>query len=136
MKKKTDSERDEEQAKAQVEAIVEYMQDIQVAEDADDEDGVNETRTYALDNVLSVQVRGDWRSPGHYGDGECPIEFELLLCTGGPSVHIWGLLDDHCQPCDWKVQYSDWFKGWETYPVPTEQNKYVQAYCELFYYGE
>ena len=135
MKKKTDSEQDEEQAKAQVDSIVEYMQDIQVAEDADDEDGVDETRMYALDNVLSVQVRSGWSFPGHYGN-EAPEEFELLLCTGGPAVRIWGLLDEHCQPCEWKVLYQDWFTGWKQYIVPSEQAKEVQAYCELFHYGE
>ena len=130
--KKSDSERDEEQAKAQIETIVEYMQAINLEEE--DSEKWDNAREAALNNVLSVQVRDGWRRPGIGEDA--PEEFELLLCTGGPAVRIWGLLDDYCQPCDWKVQYQDWFTPWKQYHVPTEQNKEVQAYCELFYYGE
>ena len=134
MKKKTDSERDEEQAEAQVDSIVEYMQDIMKAQENEDDDEVERIEQEAQENALSVQVRDGWRRPGIGEDA--PEEFELLLCTGGPAVRIWGLLDDYCQPCDWKVQYQDWFTPWKQYHVPTEQNKEVQAYCDLFYYGE
>jgi len=136
-----DTERAEQQARAQLDSIVEVVQAIATAQATDEpveyEGEMLDRDTliqYAEENALCVQVRGDWHSPG--GEDE-PVEFEILLCTGGPAVRIVGDLGNLNCPENPRIEYQDWFTPWMEYHETTlAEDSDLQEYCELFYFGE
>lgn len=103
-------------------------------EDFEFEFDEEEARQTIQEDALSVQVRGDWHTPGDEPDGA--VEFEILLCTGGPAVRIVGDLDRHNQPERPRIQHQDWGTPWTEYFPTGEQREAMQTYCEQFYYGE
>ena len=131
---KKEDNRSEDQAKAQIESIVEMIAELELAEAKQS----NRDREDALETIqedpLSVQVRGDWHNPG---DKDEAVEFRILLCTGGPAVHIVGELDKNNDPLNPKVEHQDWFTPWIGYDKMTEeQEKALLRYCSCFYFGE
>lgn len=124
----------EQQAIAQLESIVEMINALRVAEKADNDDEREEAIQTIQEDPLSVQVRGDWHSVGDESDGA--VEFEILLCTGGPAVRIVGDINAHNQPERPRIQYQDWGTPWTEYFPNDEQREAMQAYCEQFYFGD
>lgn len=100
------------------------------AGDCEDED---EAREKISEDPLSVMVRCGWHYPGQAEESE-PIEFEILLSTGGPAVRIIGDLDQYKQPTNAKLEVQDWFLPWTEY-LDADQDVLI-AYCECFYFGE
>lgn len=113
-------------------------QDTDADEDDDAEDYSGSTsddiRERIEESPLSVQVRDGWKNPGAESEG--PEEFEILLSTGGPALRIIGELDEHLTPYRVQLQHQDWGTPWTDIRLTADDRKIVQAYCEVFYFGE
>lgn len=82
------------------------------------------------EHPLSVLVRSEWYQPGEdYPD--MAAEFEILLCTGGPAVRIWGYLDRNTKPTCVYMEYQDWSMPWTFY----RHSDYLLKYAQEFYFG-
>lgn len=81
------------------------------------------------EDPLEVQVRGDWYSPGGDGDTGEPVEFFILLCTGGPAVRLVGDL-----PVDRvSIEYQDWGTDWtELHDVDGTDRDAMETYARRF----
>jgi hypothetical protein len=122
----------EQQAKSQVESIVEMIDALRKAE-SDSEREAAQTAIY--EDPLEVEVRGDWHAVGAQPCGA--TEFKVLLCTGGPAVRILGVLNKYDEPEHATVLYQDWFTAWETLTGLTDaENEAVIEYCRQFYFAE
>lgn len=99
------------------------------------------------EDALSVEVRSDWYVPGarehlrNAPDVLQPIEYRILLCTGGPACQITGQLSEHGEPETAVMQVQDWFQPWTEYrpTVPegeTEWEEVLLAYARVFWFGE
>ena len=137
---KTEIEKDHarEQAKAQLESIIEMVDELELA--GDDEARREDAETAIQQDPLSVLVRSGWHEPGQLAEAE---EFEIFLCTGGPAVRIMGELDEHKQPSRAYIQYQDWGTPWtdffaykEVDPIPGMAMRKLLTYCQKFYFGE
>jgi len=102
--------------------------------DADDLTNPESCRERIEQDPLSVEVRGDWHTPGDE-DGDGPAEYRILLCTGGPAVQILGELDDHCEPKTARLMHQDWFKPWTEVIGGVDHEKLLR-YARCFYFGE
>jgi hypothetical protein len=103
---------------------------IEAAGDCEDQE---EARRRIEEDALSVQVRSDWHSPGEDAEDS---EFEILLCTGGPAVKIWGELNQRKEPDRALIYFQDWFTSWEELILDREDADAVLEYCKCFYFGE
>ena len=145
-----------DQAKAQLEGIMEMVKALNVDYDrleelksSDDVETLDELGQLILDSngcenreeaeqviqedPLSVQVRSGWFPPDWNRDAwPDPEEFEILLCTGGPAVRIIGDLPPNRA---W-IQYQDWLTPWTNYPLTSEEESAVLEYCQQFYFGD
>src|SRR5690606_26612098 len=129
------------QAKAQVESIVELIQFLEwdwggLAYDEIPENCDYQSREdveQAIQEMpLSIEVRSGWVSSVH---DFTPNEFRIVLCTGGPHVEIRGDIGLHGEPQDVKVFYADWSERGE-YDLSDEEREAVQQFCDQFYFGE
>jgi hypothetical protein len=128
---KTDEDHGKQQAKAQIESIVEM---VALLDDSDNNDENREEALEAIQNdPLSVEVRSGWHS---VGSTHPPEEFCILLCWGGPACRIIGELDEHAQPEKPQLEYQDWGTSWTEYPLTDEEQTALQTYCEQFYFEE
>lgn len=84
--------------------------------------------------ALSVEVRGDWHEPGDM-DTTDRDQFRILLCTGGPAVHIMGELDEHAEPHHAWMEYQDWGTPWTEY-YETGIRDLLVSFAQQFYYGD
>lgn len=92
-----------------------------------------EARERIQEDALDVQVRSDWHTPGEIDT--IPVEFYILLCTGGPAVRIRGELDGYQIITAW-IEYQDWGIPWtQLFDAPIDQNTLLQ-YCQQFWFGE
>ena len=82
---------------------------------------------------LSVQVRSGWHDPGEQSE---PEEFEILLSTGGPALHIRGELDQYKQPRRAWLEHQDWGTPWTEYHGEECSSDSLLAFCQQFYFGE
>lgn len=120
------------QAMTQYDSIVEMVDALQMARDADDSDALETAEQAIHCDALSVEVRSDWVQPG---DKMTPAQFNILLCTGGPAVRIMGDLDEYGQPrCAW-LECQDWFTPWVRVNDGINQDVLL-AYASCFYFGE
>ena len=127
-----DTERAENQAKAQLESILEMVAALEKA----DADGTTEERDDARqaihEDALSVEVRSDWHEPGEDSD---PSEYTILLCTGGPAVRIIGRLGAYSEPESARLQYQDWFTEWQELILSHDEYADLLTYAQCFYFG-
>lgn len=91
-----------------------------------------EIRERIQEDPLSVEVRSGWYTPG--SEDREPVEFCILLSTGGPAVRIIGELDEHGQPSRAWLEVQDWFKPWTEY-LQCERDTLL-TYAQQFYFGE
>lgn len=131
---KEDTARAKEQARTQLDSIVELVNGLENGATIDEEELDSETiRERILEDPLSVEVRTDWHTPG---EDEKPTEYCILLCTGGPAVRIVGDLDDLQCPDTAKLEYQDWFTTWTRYGNTTdEEDEALLTYARQFYFG-
>ena len=90
------------------------------------------------EGALSVEVRDGWRAPGSCSREETagPVEFLVLVSTGGPAFRIIGDLDQHGQPSDVRAEHQDWGTPWIEVELSNEEQEAVDWFAGLFYYGE
>lgn len=90
------------------------------------------------EDALSVEVRSDWIEAQNWDrareDHAAPVEFKILLTTGGPAVRIRGELDESGQPDRAWLEVQDWGTPWTRY-FDIEQDTLL-AYARCFYFGE
>jgi len=81
---------------------------------------------------LSVEVRSDWHDYGDPADLK-PVEFQILLCTGGPAVRILGRFEEfwgsHGPTAAW-FEHQDWGTPW-TEVVGVHTDTAVRFACFL-----
>jgi hypothetical protein len=133
MNERTESELDHarEQGQAQYESIRELVAKLHDDESESSREAIHE-------DALSVSVRSNWYTPG--SDPGAPLEFEILLCCGGPSVRLTGTLNLHCEPDTVTLQVQDWFQPWTDFnPATGDESEDAQsillAYASCFYFG-
>lgn len=156
--------RAKDQAKAQLDSIVEVVKRLNHARECDGtrcdlsakeileginlhyEEGIKasdeERKEYHDKEAARQAIEEDplsvqVRSDWHSpGEEKEPSEYEILLCTGGPAVRIVGELDEYQQPTSAGLQYQDWFTPWESYSNTTnEEDEALLAYARQFYFG-
>lgn len=86
------------------------------------------------EDALEVVVRGDWCPAGDQERLGAPVEFKILLATGGPAARIMGELDESCEPVRAWLEVQDWGTPWTQY-FDIEQDTLL-AYARCFYFGE
>ncbi len=105
------------QAQAQFESIREMVGALRAAGAAAgaevDERALEDAQRAIHEDALSVEVRSDWSTITDYPDG--PVEYRILLCTGGPAVQITGALSEHGEPETARLEMQDWFLPWTEY---------------------
>jgi hypothetical protein len=122
----------EQQALAQLESIVGMVKALRTAGNEEEREAA---QTRIDEDPLSVEVRGGWHPAG--GEGAKPIEFMILLCTGGPAVRIRGELDSYSEPEKPRIEYQDWFTPWQTLPgLSNEENDALFDYSRQFYFAD
>ena len=138
-----DIERHQDQARAQLDTIVELHEAYEALQDGEpavadgytfaDED---ELRQYAEENALSVEVSVGWHTPGEAEDAS--KRYRVVLCTGGPHVEIQGELGIFNEPDDADIYSNDWFKELTRLPVEwgSAEQDALDWYVGLFYYGD
>ena len=114
---------------------IDLLADLHTAQNNNDDDAEDEARRAIDEYPLSVQVRSGWYNPS---DGpEKPMEFEILLGTGGPTSKIIGELDDYAQPDSARFEFQDWFKPWTAARnLSEEQNAAILEFAQQFYFGD
>lgn len=94
----------------------------------------NKARESIEEDPLSILVRSDWHFPGSESED---VEYEILLCTGGPACRIVGELGIYSQPDNAEIQYQDWFTPWERYTETTsEEDEALLTYARTFYFDD
>ncbi len=122
------SDNSRHQAEAQLASIKEMLQAVENAAD-DDEREAAEQAIY--DDPLAVDVRSGWVNA--WAAEFEPVEYRVLLCTGGPAVQLEGELDDRNQPYNVQLQHQDWFEPWQTVPLNAEDTKALLTYVRHFF---
>lgn len=159
---KTDT-RAKDQAKAQLDSIVDMVKRLEHCQDCDGEDceltdcevyaGINllyrdgdkateeEREQYHNEEEAQQTIQEDplsvqVRSDWHNpGDAHLPTEYEILLCTGGPACRIIGELDEYQQPSTAVIEYQDWFTPWESYHNTNgDEDAALLTYARQFYF--
>ena len=116
-----------DQAFAQLASIKEMLKAVENA--TDDEREAAEQAIY--DDPLAVDVRSGWVNV--WTTEFEPVEYRILLCTGGPAVQLEGELDDRNQPYNVQLQHQDWFEPWQTVPLTAEDTETLLAYVRHFF---
>lgn len=109
------------------EELADLVEEAGECTDADD------ARQRIEEDPLSIQVRGDWHSVGEESED---VEFEILLCTGGPACKIVGELGNGNEPDRARLMYQDWFTPWEELVTTGSDNEALIEYCRTFYFGD
>lgn len=132
-------------AKAWYESICEMVKALDASEGLADsyrDDAEERIR----ESVLSVEVRSGWHTPG-YSRFTKPVEYSILLSTGGRALRLIGDLDEYGQPETARLEYQDWGTPWTEYNPghhddafkPEDYDAYdstLLAFSSCFYYGE
>ena len=121
------SDNSRQQAEAQLTTIKEMLQAVENA--TDDEREAAEQAIY--DDPLAVDVRSGWVNV--WTTEFEPVEYRVLLCTGGPAVQLEGELDDRNQPYNVQLQHQDWFEPWQTVPLTAEDTETLLTYARHFF---
>lgn len=104
------------------------------------EDDIQErVEEWARERPLSVQVRGKWYEPGSdWQDAAKPVEYEILLSTGGPALRLRGDLGLHGEPETADLEMQDWGVPWREYTGDAwtaHSRDALMWFAGLFYYG-
>lgn len=121
------SDNSRQQAEVQLTTIKAMLE--AVANATDDELEAAEQAIY--DDPLAVDVRSGWVNVWTV-EFE-PVEYRVLLCTGGPAVQLEGELDDRNQPYNVQLQHQDWFEPWQTVPLTAEDTETLLTYVRHFF---
>lgn len=125
----------EQQAIAQLESIREMVAGLNSQDD--------DTRERAIQQIqedpLSIEVRSDWHAIGE--QDVYPVEYQILLCAGGPACRIVGELNEHAEPEAARIEHQDWGTPWTEYRHEDPANRVADtdallAYARQFYFHE
>jgi hypothetical protein len=109
----------------------------QIHEDPEAWHDTEQAQQRITEDALSVEVRSGWYVPGGaLEDSAVPVEYTILLGTGGPAARIIGDLDEHCQPTSAHFEYQDWFKPWTRARLSSADEDVLLKYAQQFYFGE
>jgi len=133
MKKTLDKDTARDQARAQLDCIVELVKALDGGEEVDGEELTREEVEERIhEHPLSVEVRADWHAAGAE---DKLTEYNILLCTGGPAVRIIGDLSQHGEPETARIEYQDWFTPWKRYGDTSHaEEEAMLIYARQFYY--
>lgn len=120
------------QATLQLVKIIELMAELEDASKTSNDAKIESAHDRILNDPLEVSVRSGWHHPGEKAED---VEFLILLCTGGPAVRLIGELSQFNEPEAVRMEYQDWFTPWIEFPLTSEQQNKVLAYCAEFYFG-
>ena len=127
-------ERAKEQARAQLDSIIEMVKNLGKAIHLDEIDEIEICQTAIQDDPLSVEVRSGWVN---CGETMTSSEYRILLCTGGPAVQIIGYLNEYSEPDTAILQYQDWGTMWENYYGATlPEEEMLLDYARQFYFSD
>ena len=131
------AERDNAQEDSE-EAVVEFLKDnaeelTELETAAGECTSTDDARQRIEEDALSVEVRGDWCSIGAMDELKQPVEFKILLSTGGPATQIRGELSDG-EPVRAWLEVQDWGTPWTRYFDISQDT--LLAYARVFYFGE
>jgi hypothetical protein len=114
-------------------SIVDMLKRADMATLTEDTDAIREEIT---ESALSVQVRADWYSPADGMDaGDIqPVEYCILLSTGGPALRITGRVGRHGEPDTAEMQWQDWGTPWTTYG--DADSDVLLRFASHFYFGD
>ena len=127
-----------QQARAQLDFIVELMSAAQDAADGNDvifegeEMDLLDLEDRGREWPLSVLVRSSWEIPG---EPLSAAEYEILLCTGGPAVRVRGNLSEYREPETACIESQDWFTSWNRFPASPDEQEALAAFVRLFWFG-
>lgn len=93
----------------------------------------DEARQDLLSLALEVMVRSDWVHPGDR-DYDTPVEYKILLCTGGPAVRIVGELNTAGMPESACLEYQDWGTPWTEYRLTSQEEDVLVEFASEFNY--
>lgn len=162
--KTKEKDRAEDQAKLQLESIVNMVKRLEHCRDCDGEDcELTNAELYAgLDLYYKKGNKATKEEREEYHDEEQareriqedPLsvqvrsgwanspeameaeEFEILLCTGGPACRIVGELGQYNEPDRARIEYQDWFTPWvELVDISSEECEALLTYSQQFYFG-
>jgi hypothetical protein len=124
-----------EQARAQLEYIVELLEAYDTVKD--DVETLEKAEARIQENALSVEVRNGWRVAGTKCDDD-PDEYRICLCTGGPAVQIIGSLNIYGEPETATLEHQDWGEQWEPFVAFSNDAEWSAPlkYARHFYYGD
>lgn len=128
-----------QQARAQLDSIVELIAAIEQARAGEEVafEGeimdADELEERAREWPLSALVRSDWSVSG---ERLISVEYELLLCTGGPAVRIRGDLSECGEPTTARMESQDWFTSWEQFTTTAQEREALMEFAALFWFGE
>lgn len=122
----------EENAKNWLESIKDMIERYDDAKDGMEED----IREEIQESILDLSVRDDWHQPGESEKINKPIEYLILLTTGGPALRIIGDLSEHGEPETARLQYQDWGTPWTEYRTTGDGNRLLLQFASFFYFGE
>lgn len=125
------TERAHAQAMAHLDTIMELIQRLRAAQDAGDETEEAAVREEIENLPLEVLVRSGWLRPGEAME---PVEYQILLTTGGPAVRIVGDLGRYGEPTTAVLQYQDWGTPWAVYLAHDAEEQALLEFARLFYY--
>jgi hypothetical protein len=123
------NDRAKAQAHAQLEGIKELVTDL-LNNDAADEYGQPASERIQED-ALSVETRSDWGTPSREMEA---VEYQILLCWGGPAVRIVGEIGDY-GPDSAEIEYQDWMTPWTKLDIYGDDAAAVLNYAGQFYFN-
>ena len=142
----------QENARGWLGSIREMVAALQATEDGEqatidgiEYDDADEVRERIEESVLSVSVRSGWYAPGDQ-EAAKPVEYEILLTTGGPALRITGELDAYGQPNNARLEYQNWGIPWTRFNIYAECDEDIKAcsaaesdiltFAQCFYFGD
>ena len=106
-------------------------------EQFDDYHSIESARLMIAESALSVEVRSSWVNINSRSElrsvVSCairPYEYRIMVCLGGPTVALWGLLDLSGLPLAARLEYCYW-SNWEEYSVTTEDEEVLLRYAKV-----
>lgn len=135
MKTKAEKTNSEKQAESQLESIIEMTTLLEQAREQDCDKLIEEAEQAIQQDALSIECRSGWYAPGAERTELKPVEYTILLCTGGPACRIIGDLSEYGEPETARIEHQDWGTYWTDLPLDTEQEEKVLTYARCFYFN-
>lgn len=97
-------------------------------EQFDDYHSIESALLMIAESALSVEVRSSWV---HISRAIRPHEYRIVVCLGGPTVALSGLLDLSGLPLAARLEYCHWLTDWKEYTVSEEEKEVLLQYAQV-----